>query len=125
MSQDVVSDGINMIMNAKRARKQELEIRKYSKLFLKVLDIAKENGYIKDYDVDENNKVKIELGKLNKCSPIKPRFPVSADNIEKDMERFLPSRKFGILIISTSQGLMTHKEVLEKNIGGALIAYFY
>ena len=31
MSQDIVADGLNQIMNAKRVEKRELVVRKYSK----------------------------------------------------------------------------------------------
>jgi len=41
MSQDVVADGLNQIMNAKKARKSNLTLNKYSNLLKKILDIAK------------------------------------------------------------------------------------
>ncbi len=43
----------------------------------------------------------------------------------KYARRYLPARDMGVLILSTSQGLMTHHAALEKNIGGSLIAYVY
>jgi len=126
MSQDVVADALNQIMNAKRAGKKELEVKRYSNLLLKVLDIAKKQGYVKDYTVNEKEKkLKIKIGELNECRAIKPRFNVSVGEIEKYMRRFLPARDFGVIIISSSKGLVTQKEAYEKNIGGALIAYFY
>ncbi len=126
MSQDIVADGINQIMNSKISGRRNIVVRGYSKLFLNVLEIANKEGYVKDYETDEENReVKIAIGSLNKCKPIKPRFHASVDKIEKYMERYLPSRNLGILIISTSKGLMTHKEALKEKIGGSLIAYFY
>ena len=56
---------------------------------------------------------------------VKPRFTATVLEIEKYVRRYLPARNFGIVIISTSSGLLTHQEALEKNIGGCLIAYFY
>ena len=47
------------------------------------------------------------------------------DEIDKYVRRFLPSRDFGFIIVSTSKGLMTHEEAIEKNIGGSLIAYIF
>ena len=126
MSQDVVADALNQIMNCKGAGKEYLEVNKYSKLLMNVLEIAKDNGYIEKYGLDEKEKkIKIKLGKINKCLAIKPRFNVTVDEIEKYMRRFLPSRNFGIILISTSKGLITQREAYEKNIGGNLIAYFY
>jgi ribosomal protein S8 len=46
MSQDIVADALNQIMNAKKARKKELVIKKHSKLLRNILDIAKESGYL-------------------------------------------------------------------------------
>jgi len=126
MSQDVVADALNQIMNSKRAGKKEVEVKRYSNLLLRVLDIAKKQNYIGGYIVNEKEKkLKIKIGELNKCGAIKPRFNVSVEEIERYMRRFLPARDFGIIIISSSKGLVTQKEAYEKNVGGALIAYFY
>ncbi len=124
MAQDIVADALNEIMNANRAGKEKITISWYSKLLLNILELAKQKGYIQDYDT-EDNKLKVWLGKLNKCQAIKPRFPVNSENLEKYTRRYLPSRNFGILIITSSNGLITHDEAKEKNIGGSLIAYFY
>ncbi|MEK6820316.1 MAG: 30S ribosomal protein S8 [Nanoarchaeota archaeon] len=125
MSQDVVADALNEIMNIKRAGKNELEVDRYSGFLVDVLKVAKNRGYI-DYSLDEKNKkLKIKIIRLNKCLAIKPRFNVSIDKLERYIRRFLPARGFGIIIISTSAGLLTQEEAYEKNIGGSLIAYFY
>jgi small subunit ribosomal protein S8 len=126
MSHDVVSDALCKIMNAKNSNKKEIFISNYSEFLIEVLKLAKQNGYIENYSLDAiDKKIKIILGKLNECSAIKPRFEVQAKEIDKYIRRYLPARNFGIIIISTSQGLMTHYEALEKNKGGSLIAYFY
>ncbi|MFT4305058.1 MAG: 30S ribosomal protein S8, partial [Candidatus Woesearchaeota archaeon] len=65
------------------------------------------------------------INKLNKCGVIKPRFSCELNEFEKFEKRFLLAKGFGILIVSTSQGLMTHDEAKEKKIGGKLIAYCY
>lgn len=124
MSQDTVADALNQIMNLKRAGKTELEFQKSSKLLLSVLAIAKLHGYIKNYSV-ENKKLKITIAKLNGCCAIKPRYAVQVDEIEKYVKRYLPSKTLGIIIVSTSNGLMTHQTAIEKNLGGCLLAYMY
>ena len=68
---------------------------------------------------------KIEFDKLSKCGAIKPRYTVKTNEIEEFIGRYLPSKNMGILIVSTSEGLMTHQTALEKNLGGNVIAYFY
>jgi len=123
MSQDIVADILNQIMNTKRVGKDYLEVERHSKFLLGVLEVAKKEGYI-DYNLVEK-KLKIKIIKLNECRAIKPRFNVSVSDIEKYMKRFLPARGFGIIIISSSSGLITQREAYEKNIGGNLIAYFY
>jgi small subunit ribosomal protein S8 len=123
MSQDIVSDGLNQIMNAKKARKNEVVLKKHSKVLRNVLDIAKEHGYL-DY-VIEGNSLKIEIKDLNMIRSIKPRYTVPVNKINFYVRRFLPARNFGFMVVSTNNGLMKHEEAEEKNIGGCLIAYMY
>lgn len=124
MSQDRVSDGLNQMMNAVRARKSSVTLKHHSKLLLSILAIAKLKGYVKSYKV-ENNQLKIEIDKLNKCNAIKPRFVVQTEDMDKYVRRYLPAKNLGIIIVSTSQGLMTHQTAQDKNLGGSLIAYIY
>jgi small subunit ribosomal protein S8 len=124
MSQDIVADGINMMMNAKRARKSFVVLKKHSKLLLAILAIGKLKGYVKDYKVKEN-ELKVDFGKLNACKAVKPRYIVKSNTIGKYVRRYLPARDLGVVIVSTSQGLMTHQTAVEKNLGGSVIAYFY
>lgn len=124
MSQDIVADALNKIMNAKKAEKNAVNILHRSKLLLSVLAIAKLKGYIKSYKT-EKNSLYIEIGNIHGCKAIKPRFNVYVDEIEKYTKRYLPSKDIGLLIISTNEGIMTHHTALEKNKGGSLIAYIY
>jgi small subunit ribosomal protein S8 len=125
MSQDIVADGLNQIMNAKQAEKQEIVLRRYSKVLINLLNIMKEKGYI-DYNFNETEKIlKINILRLNKCHAVKPRYYTSYKDIDKYLRRFLPSRNFGTLIISTNKGLMTHPDAIANKIGGSLIAYIF
>ncbi len=126
MSQDVVADALNMIRNAKRARKESLEIKRISGLLIEVLKIMKQKGAIKRYKMDIKQKtIEVDIGDLSECRAVKPRFTVKKTDIEKYRRRFLPARNIGTMIISTNKGLMTHDEAQEKGTGGSLIAYFY
>jgi small subunit ribosomal protein S8 len=126
MSQDLISDCLCKIMNAKRAKKDEVSISLYSKFLIGVLELAKKEGYIENYEIKEKSKkLKIKIGKINNCNSIKPRYYVTKEEIDKYVKRYLPARNFGIIIVSTSKGLMTQNEAFENNIGGCLIAYFY
>ena len=123
MSQDVVADGLNQIMNMKKARKDTIVLKKHSKVLRNILDIAKQAGYL-DYSVN-GNELKVEIKELNKIQAIKPRYTVSVKRINHYVRRFLPAKNFGFVIVSTSNGLMKHEEAEEKNLGGCLIAYVY
>ena len=123
MSHDIISDGLNQIMNAKRSGKTELVLNKHSKLLRNILDIAKESGYL-DYSITGKD-LKIEIKNVNTIRAIKPRYTVPVKGINMYVRRFLPAKDFGFIIVSTSKGLMKHKEAEEKKIGGCLIAYIY
>ena len=124
---DWLSAMLNDIMNCKKAGKKETVAMPVSKLMLGVLKIMQKEGYIEDFSVEEEKfkKVIIKIGKINKCSTIKPRFFVRKNEFNKYIKRFLPSRDFGIILVSTNKGLMTHHEAIEKGIGGSLIAYCF
>jgi Ribosomal protein S8 len=125
MSHDITADVLNQIMNCKKAKKPYCEVSKYSKFLINVLDIAKQKDYI-DYSLNEKDKkLRITIKKVNECKAIKPRFNVEVNEIDKYVRRFLPARNFGIILISTSSGLMIHENAYKKNVGGSLIAYFY
>jgi small subunit ribosomal protein S8 len=126
MSQDTVADALNMMKNAGRAGKENVEVMKMSNLLIEVLKIMKQKNAIKKYKINPKKKsVEITLGEIAECRAIKPRFTVQKDEIEKYKRRYLPARGIGTIIISTNKGLMTHEEAEEEGIGGCLIAYFY
>jgi len=123
MSQDIVSDIMNKMMNAKKAGKSSIVSTSYSKLLLNILEIMKQYGYL-EYSLDEG-KLTIMMKEINECKSIKPRYTINKKTFDKYIKRFLPARNFGYFLISTSKGLMTHHEAQENKIGGSLIAYFY
>ncbi len=126
MSQDIVADALNMIKNAKKARKEIVKINRISNLLIEILKIMKQEGAIKKYKINSKTKsIEVNVGELSECKAVKPRFSVDKNQIEKYRRRYLPARNIGTLIVSTSKGLMTHSEAQEENIGGSLIAYFY
>ena len=126
MSQDIIADALNMMRNAKKARKEIVKVNRTSKLLIEILKIMKQHEVVKKYKINLKDKsVEITLGNFMECGAIKPRFTVKKDQIEKYKRRYLPARDMGALIISTSKGLMTHEEAFESEIGGSLLAYFY
>ncbi len=126
MSQDIVADALNMIRNAKKAKKTEVKIKRISNLLIEVLKIMKQEAVVKKYKINSKDKtMDITIGNLTDCRAIKPRFTVDKTQIEKYRRRYLPARNLGIMIVSTNKGLMTHEEAQKEKIGGCLVAYFY
>jgi len=129
MLMDPLADAFARIKNAERAGKREVIIEPASKLIGNVLRVMKDHGYIEDFEFIDDKKagkfrVKL-LGRINDCNVIKPRFPMKLSESEKWEKRFLPARDFGILILTTSKGVMSHKEAREHNVGGNLLGYVY
>lgn len=126
---DTIAANLSNMLNHEKTGKNEVEIRFNSKIFRLILDILNENGYIGSYEQIENGKggnLKINLiGKINNCGSIKPRFPIKVSDFTRFEKRFLPASNFGLLIVSTNKGLMTHEQAKELNVGGKLIAFIY
>jgi small subunit ribosomal protein S8 len=128
MKNDIISDALNTIMNAKKIEKTEVRINRISKFLINIFEMMKEQKYI-NFEVKDEDESKpyiiVTILKLNMCKAIKPRYSVTVDRVEKYLRRYLPSRKFGTIIVSTNQGLMSHEEAAKNNLGGSLIAYYY
>lgn len=125
---DPLADVLSIIKNAEKVGKSEC-VTRASKEIKSVLKVMQDNNYIGTVDfIDDgrSGKFKIELkGRVIDCKAIKPRFSVKADQFEKWEKRFLPARKFGILILTTPKGIISHKEAKKQKIGGRVLAYVY
>ncbi len=126
---DVLAQGLNVIKTHKRVGKRSCIIKPTSKLLLSVIEILKKRGYVQSYEYKKDGRgdqvIVYGIGPINNCGVIKPRFAVAADEWIKWEQRYVLSKEFGMLIVSTSEGLMTNLEARERNIGGRLIAYVY
>lgn len=128
MLQDTLADVLSAIKNSEKDGKPSCAT-KASRLAKAVLEIMQTHGYIGAFEfVDDGRSgtFKVELkGKIIDCNAIKPRSSVTADGFERWEKRYLPARDFGILIVSTSKGVMDHKRAKESKLGGKLVAYVY
>jgi len=126
---DTLTNGLITIKNNEMRNKRECIISPASKLLGRVLRIMQLNGYIGEFEfIDDgrSGKFKVQLlGRINKCGAIKPRFAVGVDGFENWEKKFLPSRDVGIMVVSTSKGVIAHREAEEKNVGGRLLAFVY
>jgi small subunit ribosomal protein S8 len=64
-------------------------------------------------------------GNINNCGVIKPRYSVRKQTLEKYESRYLPAQDFGVLILTTTQGVVSHSEAKRLGVGGKLLAYVY
>ena len=56
MSHDIVADALNMMKNAKKAKKSFVKTKIVSNLLIEVLKIMKQEGAIKKYKIDSKDK---------------------------------------------------------------------
>ena len=128
MRHDIISDVFSTIKNAESLGKKECVVPA-SKLIKAILKVMQDHGYIKEFGFIEDGKggkFKIKLqGSINDCNAIRPRFSTTVDEIIKFEKRFLPATGTGILIITTSQGVMDHAKAKKLRTGGKLLGYVY
>ncbi len=129
MRHDPLNDIINTIKNASTMGVREIEVRPAARLIGRVLKVMQEYNYIKSFEVIDDTMgglFKIILANtINNCGIIKPRLSVKKADMEKFEARFLPAQDFGILILTTTKGVMSHKSARESGVGGKLLAYVY
>jgi small subunit ribosomal protein S8 len=128
MFMDRLAEAINIMKTHERMGRAECVVN--STKFLKsILATLKKESYINDFEPFMDGKIlkiRIKLSnRINAIGVVKPRYAVQKDTIQKYETRYIPSKDFGILVLSTPQGLMTNREAREKSIGGRLVLYVY
>jgi small subunit ribosomal protein S8 len=129
---DPLANALTTIVNCEMRRRKEAVIWPASKLIAMVLRTMQKYGYVGEFEyIDDGRwgKIKVQLlGRVNKAGVIKPRFSVTYNELRSMpywLRKYLPSRDIGILVISTSKGVLSHREALDMRIGGVLLAYVY
>lgn len=126
---NVLSNMFTTIYNNETRRKRECIVLPSSKFASEVLRVMQKHRYIGEFEqVDDGRagKFKIQLlAKINKCGIITPRFSVKKDAYFDWERQFLPAYSMGILLVSTSKGIMSHHEAQEQGLGGVLVGYVY
>ena len=129
MLQDPLNDTMSVIRNAEVAGKGECLVRPASKLVGHVLDVMKASDYITAFERVEDGRGGVFLvrlkGNINNCGVIKPRAAVRRTDLEKWEARYLPAQDFGLLILTTTQGVISQSRAKEIGVGGKLIAFVY
>ena len=126
---NILANLLVTIDNTESRRKSECIVLPTSKLAINVLNTLKKDGYIKNFeylDDKRGGKFRIQLfAKISKCGAITPRFKVKKDEFTGWEQQYLPSYSSGMLLVTTNQGVMSHHEAINKNLGGFLIGYVY
>ncbi len=125
---DVLADSLNKIKVYEKIGKDECMLES-TKLVKAVMETLKKHGYILDSKPVKDGKfekLKVTLAKkINDIGAIKPRHAVELSEYQKYEARYIPSKNFGILVVSTPKGVMSNVEAKEKHLGGRLLAFVY
>ena len=124
---DPLADMLTRIRNATKSRFSSVEMP-LSKLKVSVAKVLKNEGYIADYQVSEDGPqgtLKLDL----KYGPHNELVITGIRRISKPgCRRYKRSNQIptvmsglGIVILTTSQGVITDKQAREQNIGGELL----
>ena len=128
---DPIADFLTRIRNA-NAQGHATVSAPSSKAKLAIAEILKEEGFIKKFEVAEDNKqnvitLTLKYGKNDEkvISGIKriskPGLRIYAKS--EDVPKVLNG--LGIAIISTSNGVITDKQARQQNVGGEILAYVW
>jgi small subunit ribosomal protein S8 len=125
---DLLEQAINIIKVHRRVGKEECKVPA-SKVISAVLKIMQREEYLKEFEFVDDGKSGYFLvrgiGAINDCGVITPRFAVKIGDLIDWEQRYLPSKEFGVLIISTPKGMMTNSDARAAGVGGRLLAYVY
>ena len=128
-AQDPIADLLTRIRNAQRVGHPKVSVSS-SKLKEAVVSVLKEEGYIENYQITESSRdtafgcdleirLKYYHGKPVITSITRKSKP--GLRLYKPAKALLPIPGFGIAILSTSQGVMSHLKAKRLNVGGEVL----
>jgi small subunit ribosomal protein S8 len=130
MYSDPIADFLTRIRNASRAEHEKVDIPS-SKLKLRMAEILKDEGFIKNFRIIEDNKqgtLRVYLKYAGSEQIISGIVRVSRPGrriyVTKDK---IPTilGGMGVAILSTSAGVMTDRQVRKQHLGGEVLAYVW
>ncbi len=123
--QDPIADMLTRIRNAQMANMRDLSMSA-SKIKEAIAKVLKEEGYIRDYRISEEDGkpiLSIALKYHNGEAVIARLKRVSRPGLRvyKGKDELEHVSGFGIRVLSTSQGVMTDQQARKLGIGGEVI----
>lgn len=124
---DPVSDLVTRVRNGQRANKASVT-SPASKLRVNVLDVLKREGYIRGYELAEDDAgkpiIRVELKYHDGAPVIRELHRVSTPGCRvyskiKDLQRVYNG--LGISILSTPRGVLSDGEARAQNVGGEVL----
>ena len=128
---DPIGDGLTKIRNASQAKHPTVEVR-CSRLFAKILDVLKQEGFIRTYktvgETPAQRMLRVYLKYAKRTPAIRQVIRVSKPGVRmycrvSELPRVLGG--LGVAIVSTSHGIMTEREAYHKRTGGEVICYVW
>ena len=127
---DPIADYLTRVRNAFRAKKKYVEMPS-SNMKVRISELLKENNFIKDFNViedDKQNLLRIHLQYVEGQSSISGIERISKQGLRRfvgkdEMPRVLNG--LGIAIISTSKGLLTNHQAKKEQVGGEVICHIW
>ncbi len=128
MRHDLLADVFATIKNTEAIGRKECTTPA-SKVIRGALKVMQKHGYIGEFEYIDDRKggrFRIRLrGRINNCNVIKPMFSLTVADFIKWEKKFLPADNVGVLILTTSRGIMDQNEAKDKNTGGKLLGFVY
>ena len=124
---DPIGDMLTRIRNASAARHEKVVIPA-SRLKLRIAEVLREEGFIKDF-VRHDDGPQGAITVLLKYSPDRAPAITDIKRVSKPgLRRYVPTDSIprvlngmGIAILSTSKGVMVDREARKQKVGGELI----
>lgn len=128
---DPIADMLTRIRNAVAARHEYVNIPA-SKTKVAIARVLKEEGFIKDYEVQEEGSrriMRVQLTYTGKKEPLLSGLKrVSKPGLRVYVQKREIPRVYGglgIAILSTPQGIMTGQKAWRRSIGGEVLCYVW
>lgn len=124
--QDTISDMLTRIRNAQQAKHKTVACP-HTKLLHSIANVLVEEGFVHNVEVttDENNhkQLLIELKYYNGRPVIESlkRLSKPSLRIYKSYRDIKPVPGFGIIVLSTPNGVISHRQAKRLKVGGELI----